>query len=68
MLQKTLAGCDGCAWLETRGQLWTQMCWNARVGISVVILAQGEGVNVCRAPPPPSRIARRPPKARIKLC
>ena len=58
----------GGAWLGARGQLRTQTCWSARMGVSVVIIARGEGVNVCCAPPPPSRIARRPPKARIKLC
>jgi hypothetical protein len=42
-------------------------CAGARVmGVAMVISAWGEGVNVCCAPPPPRRIARRPPKARVK--
>ncbi len=64
MLQKTWAGCDGRAWggawLGTRGQLRTQTCWSTRVGVSVVILARREGVNVA-VPPLPlvgSRAAR----------
>ncbi len=58
----------GGAWLGTRAQLRIQTCWSARLGVSVVILARGEGVNVCCAPPPPSRIAHCLPKARVKLC
>jgi hypothetical protein len=38
------------------------------MGVAMVISAWGEGVKFCHAPPPPRRIARRPPKARVKLC
>jgi hypothetical protein len=65
MLQKkrgrgAMGARGGGAWLGTHGQLRTQMCWSTRVGVSVVILARGEGVNVA-VPPLPlvgSRVAR----------
>jgi hypothetical protein len=71
MLQKTWAGCDGRAW---GGRGWKPLasfglkCVGVRVWAFRGDLSPGEGVNVCRAPPSPSRIARRPPKARVKLC
>ncbi len=36
------------------------------MGVSMVIAAWGEGVNVCLCPPSPSRIARRALKTREK--
>jgi hypothetical protein len=54
--------------LENRGQLWIfkECCRSARDGHFDGDHSLGEGVNLCLVPPPPHRIARRTPKARVK--
>jgi hypothetical protein len=58
----------GRAWLGTRGQLWTfKELWGAGAGWAFRGGAQpgGRGFVCACVSPPPRRIVRRPPKARI---
>jgi hypothetical protein len=60
MRVKTLAG----AWTFKENMFYAVGA--SMMGVSMVIAAWGEGVNVCLCPPPPHRIAHRSPKMRVK--